>query len=267
METRVATRPWLWFSVPIALLGTCTSLAGLFIEATYARETENWTAQGMGQDIANLVMFAAMAALAWMAARGSVRAHLAWIGTLVYTAYAYAIYAFAVHFNRLFLAYVAVFGLAIWALIGSLTHLDAAAIRARFDRPPVRTAGSLLIVLATLFALLWLSGIIPASVDNQPPQELLDVDLPSNPVHVLDLAVFLPTMFLTGLWLLRDRAWGYVLTPVVLTAVVGISLGIVTLTFVSAARGQETAPGPAAFVGIIMLIELGVLVRFLRNLR
>src|SRR3954447_2079294 len=100
---------WLWFSVPIVILGSTTSVAGIVVDAVYARETPTWRAEAVGQDIANLVILPALLALAYGAARGSVAAYLAWLGTVVYTAYAFAIYVFAVHFGPLFLLYVAVF--------------------------------------------------------------------------------------------------------------------------------------------------------------
>jgi hypothetical protein len=115
---------WLWLSVPIALLGISGSMAGILIPEIYANETAGWQTQAIGQDIANLVVLPVMLVLAVAAARGSVRALLAWAGTAVYAAYAYVIYAFAVHFGPLFLLYVAVLGLAVWALIGFFAGID-----------------------------------------------------------------------------------------------------------------------------------------------
>jgi hypothetical protein len=67
--------------------------------------------QAVGQDWANLAVAALLLAGAFLARRGSVRGYLVWLGALVYLAYAFAIYAFAVHFGLLFPAYVAVLGL------------------------------------------------------------------------------------------------------------------------------------------------------------
>jgi len=48
---------WLWLSVPIATLAIGASLSGIFVDSVYARETENFAAQGVGQDIANLIAY------------------------------------------------------------------------------------------------------------------------------------------------------------------------------------------------------------------
>ena len=49
---------WLWLSVPIATLGIAAGLSGIFVDSVYARETKNFAAQGVGQDIANLIAYA-----------------------------------------------------------------------------------------------------------------------------------------------------------------------------------------------------------------
>src|SRR5687768_10792482 len=110
---------WLRLSVLIAFLATAGSLVGiLFDETIYGQETANWAAQSVGQDIANLIAFPAFVVAAFYAARGSMRAYLVWLGLLVYSAYTYAIYSFALHFGPLFLVWVATFGLSIYTLIG-----------------------------------------------------------------------------------------------------------------------------------------------------
>lgn len=65
--------------------------------------------------------------------KGSVKAFLVWSGVLLYLIYAYVIYAFDVHFNSLFLVYVAILGLSFYALIGSLLHLYLNQLQASFS--------------------------------------------------------------------------------------------------------------------------------------
>jgi hypothetical protein len=51
--------------------------------------------------------------------KGSVKAFLLWIGILLALIYSYVIYAFAVHFNSLFLVYVAILGLSFTPLLAA----------------------------------------------------------------------------------------------------------------------------------------------------
>ena len=258
---------WLWFSVPIVVLGCATSVAGIFVDAVYARETSSWRAEAVGQDIANLVVLPLLLALALGAARGSVAAYLAWLGTVVYTAYAFAIYVFAVHFGPLFLLYVAVFGLAVWALIGGLGSVDPRRLRRCFATTPLpRFVPSLLVLTAVVFALLWLSEDLPAMVANKPSATLVESGLLTNPVHVLDLSLFLPTALLAGVFLRRGHAWGHVLAPMVLVAMAAISAGIVSLMLVHLARGQDASLVVAAVIGLMGVVQLVTSWRFLQGL-
>ena len=85
----------------------------------------------------------------------------------------------------------------------------------------------------------------------------------TNPVHVLDIAVFLPAMLIAGILLLRRRAAGYVLAPLVLGAAFAISLGIVVMQPVLAARGEDPAWGIGGAVLIVAAVEVLTLARFL----
>jgi len=112
--------PFHWLSAPIALLAMLASAAGLLSDLPYAQETAPWATQAVGQDTVNLVVYPALAVVAVLAARGSLKAHLVWLGMLIYSAYSYVLYVGYVHFNALFLVYVAVLGLSVYALIGGL---------------------------------------------------------------------------------------------------------------------------------------------------
>lgn len=101
----------LWLSVIDALLVLAASAAGLLLKSIYARETPSWAVQGRGQDIVNLVAVVVLCMAAYGVNKGSGKAFLVWSGVLLYLLYAYSIYAFDVHLNRLFLVYVAILGL------------------------------------------------------------------------------------------------------------------------------------------------------------
>lgn len=256
---------WLWLSVPIALLAVTGSVAGILVDSIYSKETENWAAQSVAQDIANLAAFPALLLLAAMAGRGSLRAYLAWLGVLAFSVYSYAIYAFTIHFGPLFLPHVAVLGLSVYALIGGIVSLDVERVKASFgERAPVRSTAALLLALGSGSSLLWLSGIVPATLAGETPDELLDTGLPANPVHVIDLAVLLPAALLAGALLRSRRSFGFVLAPLVLTAMALLGVTIVTIQAAFAARDLDAVWGVAAGVGVVTVVELLVLARFLR---
>ena len=104
------TNGWLWLTIPIALLLVIAAGSGLFVRGLY-RDTPSSVAQMLGQDAITLAValptLVMSALLTW---RGSQRGRLIWLGGLAYTVYTYVGYAFDVHFNPLFLVYVAVLG-------------------------------------------------------------------------------------------------------------------------------------------------------------
>ncbi|HEX6197161.1 MAG TPA: hypothetical protein VFZ37_14700 [Jiangellaceae bacterium] len=257
---------WLWFSLPIAVLAVAASITGIAVDSVYAQETENWSAQATGQDIANLVAYPAMVVLAILAARGSLRAYLGWLGTLVYSAYTYAIYAFSVQLGPLFLVYVAVFGLSVYALIGGFSSLDSACIRHAFgERAPTALTGGFLVAIGAAFYLLWLSEAVPAMLADGTPRFLREVGLPTNPVHVLDMGLLLPAALVAGVLLIRRRPWGYLLAPAVLGGIILLGVGIVAVVAVLAYRDVTTDWGVAAGIGVLVVLQLIILGRFLAS--
>jgi hypothetical protein len=266
IEGATATRatPWLWLSLPIVVLALGASLAGIVARDTYAHETPNWQGQAVGQDIANLLGFVILGVLAIAAARGSTGAYLAWTGLVAFSVYSFAIYAFAVHFGRFFLVYVAVFGLSVWALIGGLSATDPSRVKAMFSpNVPIRSTAIVLIVIASLFYLLWLSEIVPTIGSGTVPKALREAGLLTNPVHVIDMAVLLPAAILTGVLLLRRSAWGFVLAPTILGCFIFLGVTIVAAIFVLRGRGEAGPMGVALAVSVLTVVETVVLVRFL----
>jgi hypothetical protein len=262
-ETRAAI--WLWLSVAAALLAIAGSIVGLAdIDGIYGKETREFINQAIAQDAVNLaVVSPAIIVLALIARRGSLPAYLAWLGGLAFTVYSYVIYAFSLHVGPLFLPWVAVLGLSLYALIGGLAALDADAVEARFHQAPQKLAGWFLIVVAVLFALLWLGDIVPAVLSGDTPKSARELALPSSPVHVLDLSFFLPAAFATGILLLQRRAWTYMTAPGLLVFLALTGLPILLTPFIADARGDTAGWAVLLPIGVVTVASLTLLVRLL----
>jgi hypothetical protein len=162
---------------------------------------------------------------------------------------------------------VAVLGLSIYALIGGLTAVDPVRVKAAFgQRVPVRSTWIVLVVVGLMFYVQWLSEDLPAILEGKTPQSLIDAGLPTSPVHVLDMAVLLPATLVTGALLSKWRAWGFCLAPVLLTGLVLLAVGIVTVMAVLEAPDVSGSWAIADVFVVIGLILLGVAIRFLRAL-
>lgn len=246
------TRPWVTVSTAlIAALVLTTSALGLFTDWPYAAETAEWRLQARAQDVGNLAAVAVLLAGAARAVRGSLRGLLEWAGALLYLGYAFFIYAMTLHFSGLFLAYVAVIGLSVHALVLWLPWRDGAVIAPR----PRRFGAGLASVIAVLFALLWLTSIGTALARGEAPAELAATGLVANPVHVLDLALVLPGMLVTARLAVRDsRPAQLLLGPwLVFSALMAATIG---LTLVLGGGW-----GPAAVVGLLAVVAAVVSIR------
>ena len=228
MKTKATTFPALWVSLPLALLVAITACAGLWWPPTYARDSALWAAEGRGGDAVNLVVIVPvlLAGAGW-AQRGSISARLVWMGTLVFLLYNFVIYAVAVHFNALFLAYCGILGGSFYALVGSFPSLSPADVAGAFGRrAPVRTMAAVLGLIGLVFAALWLREIVPALISGQTPKSITDAGLFTNPVHILDLSFVLPGLIVTAIQLLRRKAMAFVAAPVLMVFCILMTVAI-----------------------------------------
>jgi hypothetical protein len=252
--------PWLQLSLAVAALSAIGNVVSLtHVERYYGAEPEVFIDQAIAQDLVNLAVVAPlMVLLAWLALRGSLTAFLVWLGFVGFTVYNYVIYAFSIHFGPLFLVWVAVLGGSIYALIGGLASIDMNAVANTMQWRRHRLAAGFLIVTAVLFAMLWLSDIVPALQSGSAPKGVVDLGLPTNPVHVLDLAVFLPAVAVTGVALWARRPIGYVATPALLTLLGLTGLPVLATVFVAAARDAEPAWALLGPIGLLSLVSFAL---------
>lgn len=262
-------RPWLWLSIDAALVAIAGSLIGLSVEQIYAGLTPVFLPQALAQDIANLALASpALLVLAALGLRGSLRAYLLWLGVLIFTAYNYVIYTFSIPFGPLFLLWVAVLGMCIYAAIGGTIATDHGAVMARYSsRRAVLVLAWFLIITAVLFGLLWLSEDLPALLSGARPQSVIDMALPTNPVHILDLAFFLPAVIITGVMLLKRVALGFTLAPAFIVFLILTGIPILITPVVQAARGEAAGWGVAFPIGALTLALTGVLIWVLSTIR
>src|SRR5688572_26328476 len=155
---------WLWLSIVAVILALVGNITSLSVKSIYASLTPVFFPQALAQDIANLVVVApAWLILAVLALRGSLRAYLSWLGVLAFTVYNYVIYTFSIPFGSLFLLWVAVFGISLYALIGGIAAVHHDAVESHFTSGrAIKVVAWFLIITAILFGLLWLSEDVPA---------------------------------------------------------------------------------------------------------
>ena len=258
-----------WLSLCAVLFAAAGSITGLLVPAhIYGKETAALFDSSIAQDLVNLFLVAPLTVvLAVLALRGPLRSWLSLLGLLAFTAYNYAIYAFSIHFGPLFLVWVAVLGLSVFAFAGALAALDTTDLKAMFAGTGVRLPGWFLLATAVLFALLWLREIVPDMLAARPSTSAATWNIPTNPVHVLDLAVFLPGVFASGLALLRRHWLGYATSAGALIFLGLTAVPILLTPFVAQAQGHAPIWTIMAPMGIIIVAVLVILWLWLRPRR
>lgn len=253
MTTR-GSRSVLAWTVAISALVTVASVLGLIDDGVYGKETENWASQARGQDIGNLLAVATLCISGYGHHRGSHRAGLVWLGTLLYLVYAYTVYSMAVHLNQLFLVYVAALGSSAYAVMLTVPGLRVE--NEEFSQPAARAfAGYTSIAIGVLFGALWLSELIPATLSGEVPQSVQDAGLWVNPIHVIDLAVLLPAFVIVGyLTLRRDPAGAFFVAPLLTFSVLMGASIVAAMVLMTAAGFDDTLP-PLVMVSLVVVLS------------
>jgi hypothetical protein len=251
-------------TVLITFFALPAHLIGLLVPSIY-RDLPVVIPQNLGTDLTILVLGLPLlvGSTVWMR-RGSFGARVLWLGALGFLTYAYGMYAMAVAWNPLFLAYVILFGLSLFGLGLGLVETDAARLRLCFaGRAPVKPVAWFLISVAILVGAMWLGEEVGSSLRGTIPPSVVQFGTPTNIVHVFDLAVVLPAMVIAGWMLLRDRPWGYVWSGVLLVKAASIALWIMAMTWFSSRRDFPTPLIPTILFGLLAVASLWLTGRYL----
>ena len=244
------------YSLLLAVPLVAATLYGLLAEDAY-RTPADIAAQGRGQDLLTL---ASVPVLVWAATRarsGSRRAHLVWLGLMLYYVYSYLMYALATPYNDAFVAYLAVLGLSGFGLLNGLCRVDAYAAWPAFGWLPRRRLAGYLLVVGVGFAAMELSAIV-AAFPGQVPTGGFAPGMP-NPVYVLDLTLFLPLCVAAAALLWRNHPAGPVLAALVLVKKATLGLAILSMTVFEVADGLPVSPAMTVVFAGITVVDLVLL--------
>lgn len=190
--------------------------------------------------------------------RGAVRPLITWLGAATYILYNSVLFLIATPFNGLFLLYVAMFALSVWAIALLLHELDVPDFARRFTTAlPARTLAGFLGTIAVLNAAAWLAQAVPATLSATAPGFLEGTGLITQPSFVQDLSFWLPLTIVTAVWLWQRRPWGLVLSGALFVYGVMEGIGVATdQAFGHAADPASTVVAVAAIPVFLVLAAL-----------
>ena len=247
-RTQARARP-VWASSLVAALIALSSIYGLLAEHAYRDLPEATVIAAQAQDVCSIVVAALLVGLA---KRTSARTYVVRLGLLAYVAYSYAIYLIGLPMNRIFLVYVVLVSVSGAALIDGLVRLRPSGWPHSGSRTLTRGTGWMLVVVAVLFAGLWLSELLPFAFGGGPPHPEGPGGV-AYPVFVLDLVVVLPCVAAVGVLLLRDRIVAGPLVVVVLVKIITLFTALWVGVVVAMVTGAEVHLAADAVPSLVML--------------
>ncbi len=257
-------------SLSLVILIAITSIYGLYNSNAYILETENWAAQSRAQDLVNLfIAVPILLVSAILAYRKSLAAYMIWLGDLVFIVYSFILYAFFVHFNAMFLLYSLVLGFAIYLLIYSLASVDAQKIKASITLSvKIKKIVSIFVIaLGGLFYLVWLKDIIPNLLDGKVPSSITEAGLATNGVYVIDIAILLPALILSGYYLIKNKSVGYLLAGMLLPFSLIMIINIAFIVYYLGANGLATDNSVLSVFGFLSLLTLVINTLYFKNIK
>lgn len=232
----------------------------------YRYETVSIAAQAIAQDIVTLLVGIPLLIVAIMLfSNGSLRGRLLLSGTVAYFLYTYTSFAFGAAYNGIFLVYVALFTLSLFALVLALMTIDTSTLPEHVSpRLPRRAIAIFLFLVGGFLLLAWLGRIVPALLAHQPPYGLESYT--TLIIQALDLGVIVPTAILSGILLWKHLPWGYLLTSIVLIKGATLTLAVSAMAVNMIRIGVHVSIGEALIFPVIALVSIVMTVLLLKNI-
>lgn len=266
ISTSTPRTAWmLWSSIVVAAGIVVASVYGLLATDAYRGISAATALGARAQDVCSLVV-AGLLVLLVRRDHVSPAEHLVRLGLLGYVVYSYAIYLTGLQMNRVFLVYVVITSVAGAALLDGLFRLDGRAWPRVGARRLERGTGWMLVVVAVLFAGLWLSTLVPYAAGGPTPDPEGPGGVP-YPVFVLDLVVVLPCVGAVGWLLLQGRQIAGPLAVVALIKIVtlftALWAGTVAVLLTDTDFELAADAGPSL---VLLIVSVWLVVRWLRAL-
>ena len=237
-----------------------TSLRGEVVRiqghGLYRYEPVSIAAQAIPQDIVTLfVAIPLLLAFLRLGYRTGLRGQLLLAGLLGYFLYTYMSMAFGSAYNELFLLYVALFSLSLFALGLAVAAIDVASLPTHFnDSLPRRWIAGYLFAGSLFLLLAWLGRIVPPLLNGQPP-----LGLETNTtlfIQVMDLGLLAPIMTVGGVQLLRRQPLGYLVAAVGLIKFAIFGLALIAMVIGQALAGVVISPAEAIIFPLLAIAAI-----------
>lgn len=235
------------------------------MQGLYWFDTVSSAAQMQGNDLITLVVGLPLLAVSTLLAfRGSLRGRLLLTGTLGFFLYTYMSMSMLTAYNNLFLVYVALFGLSLYAFILSMLSYNLQDLPTHFSEElPRGWIAALMFVVGFFLTLAWLGRIVPPLLNGTTPALENTTTLV---IQAMDLVLIVPLAVLGGILLLKRSPWGYLLSSVFVLKSITMGLGVSAMGVNMTLRGVPDSLGILVPFLMITAANLTVAVILLKNI-
>jgi len=232
----------------------------------YYYDTVSTVAQMQGNDIITLVVGLPLLLIStWLAFRGSLRGRLLLTGTLAFFLYTYMSMSMLTAYNVLFLVYVALFTMSLYAFILCMLSFDLADLPRHFsEQLPRGWIACVLFAVGGFLSLAWFGRVIPELLHPETPAALENTT--TRVIQAMDLALIAPLAILSGILLLRRSAWGYLLASVTTLKGLTMALAVSTMGINMALKGVPDSMGILIPFLVLTALNLITAILLIRNI-
>ncbi len=206
MVANIKTAKVLWSIT--ALLALVVSIGGLLIKGLYENLfAPDYLPGAIAQDVITVVLSLALLVLIYFTHQEDIKKQIIIIGVIGSQWYLYGIFTIERVYNVFYIFYLAIFALAFWSLIYSLSGFRSVNFQAlRIKNGVLRTTAISSIIIAILFNFLWISALVPLMQNHNRIEFLYSI-------YILDLGFVMPAFIITAIMSLRKMPLGILMTP------------------------------------------------------
>lgn len=190
------------------LLTLIVSIGGLLIKGLYENLFQaDYLPGAVAQDLITLLLSLSLILLIYFTKQEDIKKQVIIIGVIGSQWYLYGIFTIERVYNLFYLFYLAIFALAFWSLLYSLSGFRSERFKNLQIRNGVlKTTAISSIAIAVLFNILWIMSLLPLMQEHNRIEYLYSI-------YILDLAFIMPAFFLTAIMSLRKMPLGILMTP------------------------------------------------------
>jgi hypothetical protein len=207
----------------------------------YKNDSVDMAYQAIAQDSVTLFMGVPLLVISLVLFRKNLKGLFLLTGTLGYFLYTYMTFAFILFFNSLFLLYVIIMSCSLIAFILCVLLIAKQNINGCFRKNiKTRFIGGFMIFFTGAISLLWLEKIFTAFINNSAPAGIDHYS--SLVIQDLDLGLLVPAFFIAGIFTLKRKPIGYMLSSILIMKGITLGTAITAMAMLMLINGVEMSP-------------------------